>query len=54
MIIGAALAVVLAGIAVPATATPTVPAACVAVSSNGAHLQVGLAPNGPDDCIQLP
>ncbi|MCU1587166.1 MAG: hypothetical protein JWN31_659 [Frankiales bacterium] len=54
MIIGSALAVVLAGIAVPALGAPTVPAACVVVSSNGAHLQLGLAPNGPDDCIQLP
>lgn len=55
MIIGSALAVVLAGIAVPALAAPTVPPACVVVHGpSGAHLQVGLAPHGPADCTQLP
>lgn len=33
----------------------TVPAACVVVTGpNGAHLQVGYAPNGPADCTALP
>jgi hypothetical protein len=33
----------------------TVPAACVVDNGpNGAHLQVGYAPNGPTDCTTLP
>ena len=51
------LAVTLAG-SVGAMALPPpfdqIPAACVVVDQPPVHLQLGYAPNGPDDCTQLP
>ena len=58
MIIGGVLVAASLGATVSALAAPAtgpVPAACVVVTGpNGATVQAGYAPNGPDDCTQLP
>ncbi len=52
MIVAAAGAIAML---VPATSSAQVQPACVVVNGPaGLHLQVGYAPNGPDDCTQLP
>jgi hypothetical protein len=48
-------AAVVAALAVPLTAqADPVPPACVVVDQPPLHVQVGLAPDGPDGCTHLP
>jgi hypothetical protein len=55
ILLAAALTAVVAGLALPAAADPPAPASCVYVFvSDGFHIQIGSAPDGPESCIQLP
>jgi hypothetical protein len=51
MVVAAAGAIALL---VPASSSAVQPACVVVDGPGGLHLQIGYAPNGPDDCTHLP
>jgi hypothetical protein len=56
LLVGASCLGLVGVVHVSATAEPVppVPPACVVVDQDPVHVQVGYAPNGPEDCTTLP
>ena len=56
LIVAAAVAAVVAGLTLPGVAAPPpAPPSCVYLYfSEGFHIQLGSAPNGPESCLRVP
>ena len=52
--LGIAAAAAAIAMLVPSTGSAAQPACIVVDGPGGLHLQVGYAPNGPDDCRHIP